>query len=262
MKSIVLLLMVVSTYGYCQVFQLDKLDSANFMDLISQKKVIVVGEMHGTTEVPLFVLQLVKQLHKHNPAVVVGLEINSNYQKNVDEFLKDGDIRKLSKVNYFAVEDGRTSVAMGELLKGLRELGVSVICFDIEEGFDPNVNRDSLMGVNLASNYHGGQMVILTGNLHANLKEGYWKPGFKSAVFHFNRAKQFGDQLISLNTYFGGGTIWNCMADGCHQREAYANKGLDKHGHRYLGLYRGDTPNGYSGYVYLHEVTASKPLRH
>jgi malate/lactate dehydrogenase len=42
--------------GQTKIFDLNKLDSVNFTNFISDKKVIVVGEMHGTTEVPLFVL--------------------------------------------------------------------------------------------------------------------------------------------------------------------------------------------------------------
>lgn len=105
-------------------------------------------------------------------------------------------------------------------------------------------------------------MVVLTGNLHANLKEGYWKPQFKSAAFYFNRIKKFNGELISLNTYFGSGTIWNCMQDGCKEREAFGNPNyaLKKGPPDYLAVYEGTHPSGYSGYVYIDKVTASKPL--
>jgi hypothetical protein len=261
--TILTILIAPTVYGQKKVFDLSKLDSINFKKYIVDKKVIVVGEMHGTTEVPLFVLQLVRQLKEKGKSLTVGLEIESNYQKDINAFLKRGDFNKLLKLDYFKFPDGRTSLAMGELIKGLREIkGIRVVCFDIASGLGTGVNRDSLMGVNLSKNYDNGKMIILTGNLHANLKEGYWRPNFKSAVYHFNKRENFGDKLISLNTYFGGGTIWNCMQDGCKERAAGSNSNLKQNYGllNFIEIYDGIHPSGYSGFIYLDKVTASKPL--
>jgi len=58
-----LALLVTSTVqGQTKLFDLTKLDSGDFKNFIAEKQIIVVGEMHGTTEVPLFVLQLIRQL--------------------------------------------------------------------------------------------------------------------------------------------------------------------------------------------------------
>ena len=256
------LLTCATTYRQTRLFDLNKLDG-DFDSFLSQKKVIVVGEMHGTTEVPQFVLHLMELMSDKNSPLTVGLEIERNFQKEIDAFLINGDFDKLLKLDYFKYPDGRTSVAMGELIKGLRKIeGIKVVCFDIESGLDAGVNRDSLMAVNLNNNFTDGQMIVLTGNLHANLKEGYWRPNFKSAIHHFNRMKNFGDQLISLNTYFGGGTIWNCMKDGCKERDAGSNPairerfGLDN----FIGVYSEVHSSGYSGFVYFDKVTASMPL--
>src|SRR6267154_6295288 len=259
-----LALLVTSTVnGQTKMFDLTKLGKADFKNFIAKKKIIVVGEMHGTTEVPLFVLQLVRQLQESNEKLTIGLEIPINHQRDIDDYLKTGDFDKLLTLDYFKYPDGRTSVAMGQLIKGLRDIkDLSVICFDIDRGFGTEVNRDSVMGLNLSKSYKGGQMVILTGNLHANLKQGYWRPNFKSAAFHFSRINKFGDSLISLNTYFGSGTIWNCMQDGCKERDAGSNSNLkQKDGPAdFIGIYEGVHPGGYSGFVYFDKVTASKPL--
>lgn len=259
--SAVLLLCALTSAAQMKTFNLNDLKEKSFTEFLSGKKVIVIGEMHGTTEVPMFVLNLVQQLHTKANPVTVGLEIESNYQKELDVFMKDGDFNKLIAIDYFKTPDGRTSVAMGELIKGLRELkGIQVRCFDIPAGTDESLDRDSLMSINLNSAYHhDGQMIILTGNLHANLKEGYWRANFKSAVFRFNTMNSFGDKLISLNTYFGGGTIWNCMRDGCKERDVHSNSELQKYGTKYIGVYK-EVFNGYSGLIYFDKVTASKPL--
>lgn len=257
-----LILSISSVYGQPKIFDLANIDSPEFKNFTADKKVIVIGEMHGTTEVPLFVLQLVQQLKSRQKELTVGLEIPIDHQKDIDSFLKTGDFGKLLKLEYFKYPDGRTSVAMGELIKGLREIkGLKVVCFDVESNAALEVNRDSLMGVNLAKSYKSGKMVILTGNLHANLKAGYWRPTFKSATYHFNRIENFEDELISLNTYFGSGTIWNCMQDGCKERDANSNSNLRQNNFsNYMTIYDGVHPSGYSGYVYFDNVTASKPL--
>lgn len=265
MKIILALLILVTpcTYAQTKLFRISKLDSADFTQFIADKKVIVVGEMHGTTEVPLFVLQLVRQLRKDQKQLTVGLEIPINHQRDIEEYLKTGDFDKLLTLEHFKFPDGRTSESMGQLIKGLREIsGLKISCFDIEPGLDVSVNRDSLMGINLSKSYDGNQMIILTGNLHANLKEGYWKPNFRSATFHFNRIQKFDEKLISLNTYFGSGTIWNCMSDGCRERDAGSNPGLSERLKQtnYVGIYEGANPSGYSGFVYFDKVTASKPM--
>lgn len=250
--------------GQTTIYDLNKLDSVNFIDYIINKKVIVVGEMHGTAEVPLFVLQLTKKLTKNQNKLTVALEIPSNYQKDINEFMKNGDFERLKRIDYFKYPDGRTSVAMGQLIKGLRELkSVGVICFDIDTNSSSAVNRDSLMGMNLSKSYKDGKIVILTGNLHANLKEGYWRPNFKSATFYFKNNEKFHDQLISLDTYYAGGTIWNCMQDGCKERDAGTNGGdlKEKYGlTNFIGIYEGVHQSGYSGFIYWDRVTASKPM--
>jgi hypothetical protein len=125
-----------------------------------------------------------------------------------------------------------------------------------------NKNRDSLMGVNLSRSFHDGQLVMLTGNLHASLKEGYWRPQFKSATYYFNKLREFNDQLISLNTYFGSGTIWNCQQDGCKARDVYSDSFLKERTGltNFISLFPATDGNGYSGFVYVDRVTASKPL--
>jgi hypothetical protein len=257
-------LLTSTVFGQIRVLDLENPDPTAFKNFFVNKKVIVVGEMHGTTQVPMFVLGLIQQLSQENQPISVGLEIPSNFQSDIDAFLDTGDFGKLLSIEHFKYADGRTSVAMGELIKGLRKIGqLKVVCFDVPLGFDMKTSRDSLMGVTLSEHYKGERMVILTGNLHANLKEGYWRPGFKSAIFHFNRISKLGDKLISLNTYFAGGTIWNCMQDGCKERNAGSNGGNLKQTFgltNFIGIYNDVHTSGYSGFVYFDQVTASKPL--
>lgn len=258
------MLMTPTVYAQTRLFDLTTQDSINFTQFAADKKVIVIGELHGTTEIPLVVLRLIRQLRTIQKELAVGLEISSTYQKDIDKYLKTGDFDKLLNLEHFKYPDGRSSVAMGQLIRGLRKMkSLRVVCFDVDTSFHgTTATRDSLMGLNLVNAYEGGQMVILTGNLHANLKEGYWRPNFKSALFHFNKAENFGEELLSLNTYFGSGTIWNCMQDGCKERDAGYNSSLkQKYGlTNFIAIGEGRDSTGYDGFVYFDKVTASKPL--
>src|SRR5882762_6288734 len=142
-----LALLVTSTVqGQTKLFDLTKLDSGDFKNFIAEKQIIVVGELHGTTEVPLFVLQLLRQLQENQKKLTVGLEIPINHQRDIDNYLKTGDFDKLLTLDYFKYPDGRTSVAIGQLIKCLRDIkDLRVFCFDIDTGLGAGVNRDSLM---------------------------------------------------------------------------------------------------------------------
>ena len=191
-------------FGQTKLFDLNKLENGELKDFFLQKKIIVIGEMHGTMEVPHFVLQLVRLLAEEYKPFEVALEINSNHQNEIDDFMKNGNFDELIELDYFKVKDGRSSIAMGELLKGLRNIkGIRIICFDIESTLGNVTYRDSLMAVNLFNHYNGGQLIIFTGNLHALQQEVSWRPGFKSAIIHFDQMMNSGDKLISLNACFG-----------------------------------------------------------
>jgi hypothetical protein len=265
MRLLFILTLVTSTaFGQLSLFNLDNADSTEFARFLANKEVVVVGEMHGTTEILGFVLKLIRQLSQKGKTISVGLEIPTNYQNDMENFLKTGDFDKLLTLDYFKYADGRTSVAMGELIKALRKIDkLNVICFDVDSELNLTNNRDSLMGVNLSRNYEGGQIIILTGNLHANLKEGCWQPDFKSAIFYFNKMSGLGDKLISLNTYYTGGTIWNCMQDDCKERVAGSHGGNLKQTYglsNFVGIYDHVHSSGYNGFVYFDRVTASRPI--
>lgn len=263
MRLIIVLLCLVSfTSEQTGIFELQELNSSDFQKFISQKKIIAIGEVHGTTEVPQFLFDLVKVIRQQGEPVTVALEIDDIYQKDIDRYMKDGDFTKLLDLEYFKTADGRASVAIGDLIKGLRSMkDVRILCFDVPSG-SPWQTRDSLMGVNLSQNYNGERMVVFTGNLHANLKEGYWRPEFKSAIWHFNKNSRLNDSLLSLETYFGGGTIWNCMDDGCQERNAWVMN-IDKPEGvtDYINVYNSVHSSGYHGFVYFDHVTASRPLQ-
>jgi len=262
MKWIVLVSILCHIPGLAQErrFNLDDVDQSDFRNFLSQKKVVVVGELHGTREIPAFVLQIIKIMQEKEKDLTIGFEIERNMQPLMDDFIKTGDLSKFIEHDYFKTQDGRTSEAMGSLFVEVRRIpGIRIICFDVTSTTS-SFERDSLMGINLAELFTSGKMVILTGNLHASLQAGFWKPNFKSATYYFKKLRNLGSDMVSLNSYFGSGTLWNCTQEGCGERAAYSDPGIEKGGlRRFVSINNNDA--AFDGYVYFEQVTASRPMR-
>jgi hypothetical protein len=246
-------------YAQKSVFDMANFQSDNWKQFIAKREVIVIGELHGTVEVPNVVLKLAKLITQEYGNVTIALEISCDLQDEMDYYFKSNDSTALFSHDYFKVHDGRTSVAMADLIKNLQKIpGVYILCFDIDSG-DPTISkRDSLMGRRLTM-VPRGKMVVLTGNLHANLNKDFHSAGFKSAIYHLQETLQLGDKLVSLYTFFASGTIWNCMNDGCGPR-ILPTHGTVSESTSYMVIDDESRIDGYNGYLYFNFVQASPPL--
>jgi hypothetical protein len=247
-------------FGQKSVFNIIDMNKDEIKECLADKDVIVIGEIHGTKEVPAFILQLTKLMVEQNHAVTVALEINKDLQDEMDYYKKNHDGAPLFKSDYFKVKDGRTSIAMAKLITELQSMnGVEILCFDIESTESESANRDSLMAINLTV-ASTKKMIVLTGNLHANLNGGFHRSDFKSAMYHFQKMQRLGSRLLSLNTHFASGTVWNCMKDGCRERVIHPEEAFRSDRPNYLVIDEKSREDGYNGYLYFNSVSASKPL--
>lgn len=249
----------VAVVAQSRYVDLDDVDESSLQSFFSDRDVIVVGEMHGTQEVPDVVYRLAEMLSKDGKPFTVALEQPVDMQEGIDLYMQTGKLERLLSHDFFEIADGRSSKAMLNLLSRLRTLKrIRVLCFDIPYGLG-DVDRDSIMGVNLDAGYKTDRMVVLTGNYHATLEPargGSVVP--ESAVYHFNKMRSLADRILVLQTYFNSGTIWNCMDDGCKERKAYSNPGVTiPDGLRnFIGI---DDLSGETGYIFFDRVTASTP---
>jgi hypothetical protein len=268
-KRLTLILSIILPSYLCfsqsTVFEIGEMESEAFKSFISTKQVISIGDLHGTKECPEFFLQLIHIIKRKEKKITVVLEINSNYQKDIDKYLKEGDFDKLLKIEFFRYPDGRTSIAMGELLKELRMIeGIKVVCYDFDLTTGLGEDRDSIMAVNLMNNLTHEPMVILTGSMHSSLKDGCCgRPGFKSALFRFKKLKNLDGKLISLNTRAGGGSFWGCRNNECKEWEFLANNKNINEGLKsksFINIYEKEDETGFNGFIYFNKVNASFPL--
>jgi hypothetical protein len=226
---------------------------------------LMLGDYHGTREIPAFVAALVGTVSAREP-VVLGLEIPQNHEDSLHAFLaSDGgpEARRLLLDEPFwraPYQDGRRSVALAELLetaRALRAAGrkIDVVAFDDAAGGTQDA-REAAMAQNViaARRAHPeAALIVYAGNLHTSKHEVGFKPGFAWMAM---RVAAAGIPVISLNARWDDGTAWTCsdaVAEHCGVSFA-AGRGPER------GIRLEPSPDGqYDGWFGVGPVTASPP---
>ncbi|NTX06121.1 hypothetical protein [Myxococcus sp. CA040A] len=236
--------------------------------------VLLLGEMHGTQEVPRFVAQASCQATVAGIPVTVGLELPLENQGRVDAFLEsqggEEDWLKLMEAPFWRspYPDGRGSAAMANMLEHLRQLRAQGLDVDVFVFDHPKANgqqREDAMAGTVAFQVESSPQrfhMVLSGNIHARTKQGLpWDKKHRPMGLLL---KQRLDSVVSLDMAYDTGTTWICSVDSkgvrdrldCGVREA---KGKDN-GERYF-VHTWDSTNaeGYHGVFYVGAVNASAP---
>lgn len=245
------------------VFDLDQELSTSIKKLVTDHKIIAIGELHGTVESPLLMLELAKLVRETEDSITVGLEISQRFQKDLDEFMISGDVEIFKRLDHFKSNDGRSSVAMTHLLRELQSLkGIRIVCFDKNTNTETRqFDRDSIMGNNLKLAFDGHQMLILTGNLHASLDPNWMGMNRKSAIHCLKETLPDQISIISLNSYFGGGNAWNCQQEGCGIFPFGRYPMGESNGFKNFIRYQsGSIEDGFNGIIYYESAHASPPF--
>jgi hypothetical protein len=176
---------------------------------------VLLGELHGTREVPRFVAGLACLAARQGPTVL-GLELPET--PAFSEYLQsDGGpaARKALLASPFwadPYQDGRRSVAMLALLEQVRQwqragLPLELLLFDAAEA--PPVTRDEAMATRVRARRAArpqATFVVLMGNLHARKTQG---APWGDAAFRF-LAGYLPAPVTSLDVRSSGGTAWLC----------------------------------------------------
>jgi len=187
---------------------------------IDNKRLIFLGEVHGTNELPDLGLQVIAKLAEKK-TLSVGLEFPIDIQPQIDQFMETGDLNILKQTEFFMdaeYHSGRGSVAMVNLLVSLREMPrVSVFCFDIPFGSNLN-NRDTEMARNIlttAAQQAGQSLLVFTGNIHSRLTPGApWNSSFKtmgSEVLRLSEGQFTLNNSSSIYLRYDQGSAWQCI---------------------------------------------------
>jgi uncharacterized iron-regulated protein len=214
-------------------------------DNIASQKIITIGEIHGTTEIPAAVGQLACSFLKQGKQVMVGLELDNaalsamlKYQASAK---KEADIATLRQFQFWDKgQDGRASVAMADLIAELqrfKQIGLQIDVFAFDEltksaqaefKSSPNlysVLRDKSMTDNIdraIASAPQKTFILFAGNVHASKKNTVRDAGWQSMA---NRLVER-HALVSFNASFLNGTAWVCLRTGCgaNQMRGFADK--------------------------------------
>tara|TARA_R110002072_G_scaffold36301_4_gene107021 strand:- start:7264 stop:8058 length:795 start_codon:yes stop_codon:yes gene_type:complete len=200
--------------------------------LVEGAKVIVVGEIHGTQEMPEFFRDLVVEVSKAHQ-VCVGLELSSNAGSAMDTYLQSsGSAQDIDKFfrdasNWLrGYQDGRNSSAMLKLIDALREKeDICVYSFDVRGTDDREQAMTDFILDKIAAEADAEANrvhLLLAGNVHGRLSVGVpWDKKFESMAYRLNRKHQ----VASVELVPSGGSAWMCQDPICKQFELGGRQG-------------------------------------
>ena len=234
--------------------------------------VLLLGELHGTQEVPRFIAQSVCQLVTSGTPVSVGLELPVETEERVTTFVKsqgtEEDWLKLMEAPFWRspYPDGRGSEAVANMLEQLRQLrarGLDVAVFVYDHPKLSGQKREDALAATVLSHVKAGPArfhLVVSGNIHPRTAQGLpWDKQYRP-MGRLLKAQL--KDVVALDMAYNSGSAWICAADekagklDCGVKET---KGKDN-GDRFF-VHVWDSPNeeGYHGAFYVGRVSASEP---
>ncbi|WP_342378842.1 hypothetical protein NVS55_05490 [Myxococcus stipitatus] len=239
--------------------------------------VLLLGELHGTEEVPRFVAQSACQALVAGIPVTVGLELPLENQTRVDAFLEsqgsEDDWLKLMESPFWRspYPDGRGSEAMANLLEQLRLLrarGLDVEVFVFDHPKANGQEREDAMAATVIHQVESSPKrfhMVLSGNIHSRTKKGLpWDEQRRPMGYLVNERL---DDVVALDMAYDSGTAWICSVDGkgirdrldCGVRDTKGRNNGDRY---FMHLWGSANAEGYHGVFYVGPVKASEPAVH
>ena len=236
--------------------------------------VVLLGELHGTRQVPHFIAQSACQAAVQGIPVTVGLEVPDVNQERLQTFVasegKEADWAKLMESDFWRspYPDGRNSEAIAYLLEALRKLRAQGLDVEVFAFDRPPLNgdaREEAMAdtvLEVAGKSRKRAVLVVSGNLHPRQVKGLpWNPGYRPMGL---RVAHLRENVFSLDIAYASGTAWICAMNeeqklDCGVKPA---KGKDNGERYFVHLFDGRDKQGYHGIFYVGAVSASLPAVH
>ncbi len=249
--------------------------------VVKRGNVVLVGEQHGTNEIPAGVGDLACLAATQGLSTLVLLELPATWNPAFERYLGARDAEAGLRPFKMSVgwstfhqpyqPDGRSSFAITRLLKDLHRLRkggarVTLRAFDSRPFEPPQVNSDFGMASSLVRNIEESPndfTLLLTGNLHSRLRRDTTtiKPEPMAYLASQARPKW---RFVSINATFSSGEAWACyIAAGSTEMECKAAEHKTKWPLSARKIVASDVldENGYHGTFYVGPITASLPDR-
>ncbi len=232
--------------------------------LENQPRWIVIGEIHGSNEVPEAFANAVCLTAQSNP-VLVAVEQPTSDQLAIDGFMQsDGGAVAQSaflKAQMWNsdVKDGRSSEAYFRLFESLRRMLAAGLIEKVV-AFQPSTfttqptpaeYEQAMAEILIAAGQPDITVIALVGNVHAMRTEVPWQPTYIPMAGRLPR-----EETVSLNTSAKGGAAWNCQgADKCGPQSSPATAP----GEQVAGVELDAEEGWYSGTLNLGVPTTASP---
>ncbi|NOK37616.1 hypothetical protein HMI49_30900 [Corallococcus exercitus] len=234
--------------------------------------VLLLGELHGTQQVPRFIAQAACQLTVEGTPVSVGLELPVENQERITTFLQsqggEVDWLKLMEAPFWRspYPDGRGSEAVANMLEQLRQLraqGLDVAVFVYDHPKLNGQQREQALAATVLKEVEAGPTrfhLVVSGNIHPRTSKGLpWDKQYQPmGRLLAARLKH----VVALDVAYDSGSAWICAPDAvsrkldCGVKEA---KGKDNGDRFFVHVWDSPNKDGYHGVFYVGRVTASAP---
>lgn len=259
---------------YCSVAKAGADDFSDFLQK-DNVEVVIVGDRHGTIEAPQYFYSLVTSLLPEYEHIHVLLELTPKALE-IDykpEFLESIDLEYFKNTRFWNrdFQDGRSSIAMAELIYKLKKLNADKVSIGaLMEPYSTGKKKQEGRRFEKAANKtlsklkNNELVMIFVGNLHASREPTNQIDLTLPSNLSFTTYLELSHKILTFEMLHNGGLAWQCFkgkvkAVECGERslEPVLNKS------NLLGfhLYK-EHENGYDGYYYVGKLHSSPPLKY
>lgn len=231
---------------------------------IPHSEITLIGEIHGTNEIPALAVEQACVLAKSGREVILALELPHDEQTAIDRFLasegKQPDREQLVSSSFWQSEklnDGRSSIAMLDLLgrvRALRSNGAKISIL-VNDGFE-NKDRDMAMAQALLAarqSFPQAAIIGLFGSFHSSKSSGRERYPHEAIGYRLRSL-----QPLTIYVNFTG-WAWGCTQKAC----GVMRVGVVSPNAVFFKFIPGDDiEHAHDGVVNLPKVTSSPPARY
>jgi hypothetical protein len=241
----------------------------NASDIFSSR-LVIFGEIHGSTETPKFMEALACHLTKLSRSVIVAIELPSDLQPAINR--ANGSIqidKSIAAADSFwaaGPADGRSSAAMWNLVSSLhamKAVGNSLDFVFFDKSYTVEMKqkeREEFLAKTIRniekSAPAGTRIVVLTGNLHSRKSRGTpWNRDFEPMAYLLRDL-----QPLTLDLSHDGGSTWSCNATKCGETMWRGNASGTARESSKFSIHLTNVEGHHDGYFHVGKLSASPPL--
>ncbi|MCE5319131.1 MAG: hypothetical protein LLG04_17435 [Parachlamydia sp.] len=270
-----------------KIEHLDQLPN-QLLSLLTPYRVILIGEIHGTKELPAFCLGILKMLAvDKNTPVILALEISEAEQPIFDEFMGTGNSQVFEKSSLFTDKQqyGISSEAMVQLLTSLRKIdNVRVLCSlskdspskaSFQENQEERDFKWAAFILKQLCSKETPRVVVMGGSIHLSLipymlgnvplkTMGYY-------LLHSKECPLTQAQVLAIDIKFKDVNAWVCFSDTCENMDAPPATRCGEMSHsipennystalNWDSYFLMETSEGHNTTLFIRKLSASKPF--